>query len=389
MSSEKFLTEYFENMSEFEEDDDGIVTLDIRRDQPKYDFSDLGGKTEPPKEAYIMSFTENDLQDYDEKPLFEDFEELTFEEPLDVADLDSEFYVEDSFYEEGSHDDPETMIESLDSIEEKLDDGIEFLEEEVDEEDDLKDETSNLDDKQHESGNFLPGVSEPIVDADDADDMEQEPETNWADDKDTTKFIVYLRDSYANIPQHNGQSISGCERALTYLNKLNKEISEAVRIDDKNALDDVLEEIEDYRVKILKGMVALKQRVGILKKKLKEEGAKKASLSLKDMVKQSMEADGEIIKEAKSGAFQVVITPFERAICGILINSVVSAGHPFEEVYEYLKDKFDLDEREELAIIQIIMDMGLPIFKDRGLIGGESDGKSEGHHIDFIKNYLA
>ena len=84
------------------------------------------------------------------------------------------------------------------------------------------------------------------------------------------------------------------------------------------------------------------------------------------------------------------MTPFERAISGILINSVVSAGHPFEDVYDFLKEKYSLTDREELAILQLVMDHGMPIFKDRGTIGKtpEKGKETESHGIDFIKNYF-
>ena len=86
----------------------------------------------------------------------------------------------------------------------------------------------------------------------------------------------------------------------------------------------------------------------------------------------------------------MVVTPFERAICGIIINSVVSAGRPFETVYEFLKEKYDLNEREELSVLQILKDMGHPLFKDRGTIGNKNKEDGEVYQgIDFITNYFA
>ena len=77
-------------------------------------------------------------------------------------------------------------------------------------------------------------------------------------------------------------------------------------------------------------------------------------------------------------------------IAGIIINSVVSGGKPLEEVYDFLKEKYDLSDREELAIMQVIMDSGYPIFKDRGTFSSKKnkDG-AKGHGIEFIKNYFA
>ena len=74
----------------------------------------------------------------------------------------------------------------------------------------------------------------------------------------------------------------------------------------------------------------------------------------------------------------------------------MSAGHPFEDVYDYLNNKYAFSERDELSIMQLVMDSGHHIFKDRGSIGAKFDNKnldSGGnialHGIDFIKNYFA
>lgn len=361
MNKEEILTEYFENIQQPEGEEpffgEGSVAEVLAVDVD-------------PGEAFVVSFSEEDLnEDAEEEEVF--FDEFFFEEDEE----EGEEGFDDFSLEEISFDE-----EDLKGLGDEFSEDIQEIKEEIS-------NTPDLDD------NFLPGATEPILEEDDdkedeADDVEVE--TNWVDDRDPSKFINYLRDSYSNIPPHTGNTISGCERALAYLNKLHREISEAIRNDDKNALDEVLDEIEEYRVKILKGMVALKKRIGDLKRKFKEEGSQKIANEALDLIKESLESN-EIKKEAKSGSFQMVITPFERAITGMLINSVVSAGHPFEEVYDYLKKKFDITPREELAILQIIMDMGFPIFKDRGTIGesGDGDKKENGQGIDFIKNYFA
>lgn len=248
----------------------------------------------------------------------------------------------------------------------------------------------------------IPGAKESDVDdgrsripgsdyyEDDADDepVEEEEETTWKDDNDTGKFSEFLIRMYGEIPKHTGTSISGAERALTYLSGLNSEISKAIRIDSDNLLD--VDLIEDYRVKIMKDIVTLKNHIKKLEKKIR--GSKKsASEEVEEEKIVKAEAnDSSLKKEGSLPRATLIMTPFERAIAGILINSVVSAGHPFEEVYEFLRKKYKLDSREELAILQLVMDMGFPIFKDRGTIG-EDDKKEEegGNGIDFIKNYFA
>jgi hypothetical protein len=225
---------------------------------------------------------------------------------------------------------------------------------------------------------MLPGVDGVIE-----SDLHEEPEeeavvTDWQKDRDPKQFMAYILKIYpAEIPKHDGSSTLGCERAIQFLTKLNKEISEALRRDEDNCLD--IAKLEEVRVEILQGITKLKKHI----KKLNEK-SKKAEETL------SLVKEAEIEKQASTPIIQLVMTPFERAISGILVNSVVSSGKPFEEVYEFLKKEYKLDSREELAIFQILKDMGHPIFIDRGTISTtkkKEDGKSQG--VEFIKNYLA
>jgi hypothetical protein len=216
------------------------------------------------------------------------------------------------------------------------------------------------------------------------DDEEEEPEedleekqSDWMNDRDSKHFMEYILAAYPEgIPSHDGHSTLGCEKAILYLTHLNKEVSEALRSDKDDALD--LPTLEKLRVNMVRDVVSLKEHIKKLNKK-----HKKTSSSSNAIVK-----DAELKKEATTARFTMVITPWERAITGMIINSVVSAGKPFEDVYEFLKKKYKFTDREELAILQILMDMGQPIFKDRGTIG-ESMTDADGDGVDFMKNYFA
>ena len=359
MNGKEILTEYFEDeMAEtsapkFEDD---VVFIEAPADMREPNFE----VNEGPKsgQAYVVSFSEDDLP---------------------ALDLESDSVNHADFNED-------LITEEAARVEQPLDMNTDTVYEEESALESLSDESGE---PEISSGRFIPGVENfvPESEAEDTEELEDEViESSWVEDRDTSKFIDYLRESYSGVPKHNGNSISGCERALVYLNGLNREVSEAVRKDTENNLDEHLDEIEDFRVNIIQGMVALKTRIGELRKKIKEEGSqrKRSSDDSDELTK-----EGSIEKIATTAQIQLVMTPFERAISGILINSVVSAGHPFEDVYDYLKDKFELTPREELAIIQVVMDMGYPIFKDRGIIGTDAKGDGKGHGIDFIKNYLA
>lgn len=213
------------------------------------------------------------------------------------------------------------------------------------------------------------------------EEKEEEKETSWEEDRDVSKFMDYIHSSYpSKIPRHDGKSMIGCERAMLFLNKVNKEISEAIRMDSEGVLD--AEELEQTRIKIMKDLIVLKKHLNMLKEKVLETRA----TSENEIVKEA-----EIEKVAGTPVLQVVVTPFERAIVGILINAVVSAGNSFEDVFEFLKKKYDLSEREELAIIQLVMDSGYPIYKDRGSISEKesAEDKNGKDGIDFVRNYLA
>lgn len=219
----------------------------------------------------------------------------------------------------------------------------------------------------------LPGAAD--YSDDDGDDEPEEEEleeiiTDWMNDRDPSKFMEYINSAYpGGIPAHDGKSTLGCEKAVLYLVKLNKEISEALRSDKNDALD--LPTLEKARVNMVRDMVVLKEHVKKINKR-----HKKADLN-----------DSNIVKTAGTPVIQLVVTPWERAIAGMIINAVVSAGKPFDEVYEFLRDKYDFTERDELSIQQLLKDMGQPIYKDRGTIGDtDSD---EDNSVDYVKSYFA
>jgi hypothetical protein len=72
--------------------------------------------------------------------------------------------------------------------------------------------------------------------------------------------MAYIHSVYpSNIPKHNGQSKLGCEKAILWLDGLNKEISKALRLDKDDVLD--IDDLESLRVSIMKDIVALKNHI--------------------------------------------------------------------------------------------------------------------------------
>lgn len=248
-------------------------------------------------------------------------------------------------------------------------------------------------------GTPIPGSTTFAEDIDSADDHEvAEPETpkTWQEDRAVDNFMDYIKDSYpSKIPKHDGKSIVGAERAVKWLTNLGKEISEAVRKDESGVLDDAT--LEEIRVSVMKDILMLKEHIKKLDKTFKKQLKKKAGLDSGLMkyaeeieIAYNHEIEGEIRKTAAHPKLHLYVSPFERAISGIIINSVVSGGKPLEEVYDFLKEKYDLTDREELSIMQVIMDSGYPIFKDRGTFSSKDKKSGEkSYGIEFIKNYFA
>lgn len=248
-------------------------------------------------------------------------------------------------------------------------------------------------------GTPIPGSTTYAEDLDNQEDeVDDTPvkNTSWEEDRTVDRFMDYIKDSYpTKIPKHDGKSIVGAERAVKWLTNLGKEISEAVRKDESSVLDDAL--LEELRVKIMKDILLLKEHIKKIDKTFKKSLKKKAGLD-DDLMKYAEEIElaynyevsDEIKKIAAHPKINLYVSPFERAVSGIVINSVVSGGKPLEEVYDFLKEKYKLTDREELAIMQVIMDSGYPIFKDRGTFSSKKNKESgKGHGIEFIKNYFA
>lgn len=249
-----------------------------------------------------------------------------------------------------------------------------------------------------ETRETIPGSSAfaDDIDTDMADDPPPSKPKTWQEDRAVDNFMDYIKDSYPNkIPKHDGKSIVGAERAVKWLTNFGKEISEAVRKDDSGVLDDSI--LEEIRVSVMKDILLLKEHIKKLDKAFKGKLKKKAGLD-GDIMKYAEEIElsynheitSEIRKIAAHPKIQLVVSPFERAVSGIIINSVVSGGKPLEEVYDFLKEKYKLTDREELAIMQVIMDSGFPIFKDRGTFSSKkSKDSGKMHGIEFIKNYFS
>ena len=231
-------------------------------------------------------------------------------------------------------------------------------------------------------------------------DDEPEPETDYANDKDLSKFMSHVDELYpSQIPKHDGTSTVGCERAISFLDRMNGDISRAIREDHESVLD--IAKLEDVRVNIMRDVLVLKDHLGKLKKQIKDSHSQKdakassapswKSPSGRSLSYEQLKNAEELKKQAATpNNLVIAVSPFERAISGMMINAHVSAGHPMEDVYASLKKKYSLTDREELSIMQLCMDSGFHIFKDRGSYAPEASKDDEGKRgVDFVRNYFA
>lgn len=155
----------------------------------------------------------------------------------------------------------------------------------------------------------------------------------WASASDFVKYCV--RASRA-APKIKADSLNSLRRAIAYFDSLEQEIAEGAATDAEHAELSIeqletLDRVEEL-VDTVRGQLHIAaQRVGI---------AKKAS---------------------KATGFVYVVDPFLFSIARICINAKVANGKNIEDVFAKLASQFSIDDRETLAIRQIIRDMGYPI----------------------------
>jgi len=331
------------------------------------------------EDSTMINFAEDDALEFLEDFGAEAESETIFQEDLEKLEDATLGDILSPFAEgEGSFGD---LADTLDDMDEEV---TEFLEEKN--EDGKKFSDMSLSD-------FIPGAEgyQPA--------QKEEPLTDYANDKDLSKFMDHVVELYpAKIPKHDGTSTVGCERAISFLDRLNGDISRAIRDDHDSILD--IAKLEDIRVNIMRDVLVLKDHLGKLKKEIKDSHSKKEaavssapnwkSPSGRIISYDQLKKDEELKKQAATPNNVVIaVSPFERAISGMMINAHVSAGHPMEEVYASLKKKYDLTDREELSIMQLCMDSGFHIFKDRGSYAPEESGEnSDKRGIDFVRNYF-
>jgi hypothetical protein len=188
-------------------------------------------------------------------------------------------------------------------------------------------------------------------------------------------FLDWIQQRMQAIPHHSGQKISGVERAMAYLERIDREISKAVRADFNGEIP--IDAIDQVRDEIYDGLDRLKKRLDLLFGKMTKK-TKKASV-----VKEAA-----MTKEA-TGTHTVCVPVFIDTIARICINSMVSAGKDIEDVFHALVAKFKLDDREQLSLIQVLSDKGYVVRRPRGYLLDEEIDQTSTDNFDWGANYPA
>lgn len=224
-------------------------------------------------------------------------------------------------------------------------------------------------------------VEEPKDKDKDANDAKQsKPLGKWDwEAKGAKGFVAWIKERLVDVPKHSGYDTSGLERAISYMEKLDSEISRAMRLDLDGELD--ADKIEEVRSQIDEGIERLHVRLDKIKKKHGTgKKRKKANDDTEELVKLAQ-------KMPTITGIVVTVPLLISSLARVIINGMVSAGHSAEDSFDKLATKYKLTDREKQELVQHLMDMGLPVRRDRGIMLDEEYDATSSDNFDFGANY--
>lgn len=187
------------------------------------------------------------------------------------------------------------------------------------------------------------------------------------------EFINWIKERISSVPRHSGEDTAGLERAIAYLERLDNEISKAMRLDLDGELD--ASKVEESRVKIDDGISRIFNKLEKIKKFKKSKRKKTASL----------------VKEGQkiAGVQGIVVTVplLISRIARVCINGMVSGGHDIEDLFHRQAEKYDLTVREKAEVITLLGDMGFPMRMDRGYLEDEEVDARSSDNFDWSASY--
>lgn len=342
------------------------------------------------------------------------------DEPLYELDFASDSESEPLYFELNLEADEETpsditleeeldLSELFDDTEEMAEVVIELEDDDVTEEN-LLDLIDNLD---------LPGAEEISQLVSD----EPKRTTTWEDDGDHSKFIEYVVRRLQSIPHHSGQTTVGCEKAMSYLRKLDKEISKAIQSDEDNVIDEataerIRDKIHDFISQLEDAYYELTSEKRKRRKKASSFSLGKtiyarindgknieyfASVTASDgeerllkveieeptpsEVQAFIKGDKGLTKEA--GQLMTFVDPFLQSITRLLITAHVRNGKDIRDVYSQLDAQYNFTPREQLSIHELLLQKGLGLNVDLGRLQEKEVSSVDGNNVEFSTEYYA
>lgn len=214
-------------------------------------------------------------------------------------------------------------------------------------------------------------------DENDAKKSKKPEKWDWAA-KGSHGFITWVKERIDDVPKHSGYDTAGLERAVSYLEKLDSEISKAMRMDLDGELD--ANKIEEVRSQIDNGISRLHDRLDKIKKSKKTKRKKSAEDLNSELVKEAQKITGV------QGIFVTVPLLISR-IARVCINGMVSAGKDIEDLYHSQVKRYKLSEREQAEVRQLLEDMGYALKQDRGQFPEDQFDPASEDNLDFNPNY--
>lgn len=219
---------------------------------------------------------------------------------------------------------------------------------------------------------------EEITDENDARKSKKSDKWDW-ESKGASGFVSWIKERIDTVPRHSGMDTAGLERAISYLERLDTEISKAMRLDLEGDLD--ANKIEEVRSKIDDGLARLHERLDKVKKSKKGYKKKKAEfLSEPGLVKEAQKITGV------QGIYVTVPLLISR-VARVCINGTVSAGHDIEDLYNRQVKFYKLSTREQAEVMQLLADMGYPVRQDRGFMPEDALEISDSDGMDWAANF--
>lgn len=273
-------------------------------------------------------------------------------------------------------------------------DNVFEVKEESKEEEDKKDVDIKIVDPEvvvFEFEGALPGapeaIEDPVLEVVEEEEKEAPKESKKKNDKwdweskGATGFFEWVKEMFNKVPSHTGYDSAGLERAVSFLEKLDEEISRAMKSDLDGELD--AHKIAEIRNRIDDGLEKLLDRLDKVKKNTKSKRRKKrSSLDQNEIVKEGQKITGV------QGPF-ITVSMLIAGIVRTCINAEVSAGHDIEDSFNKLAKKYDLSDRERFEAINLLFDMGYPMRIDRGLIDEENTDQRSSENFDWAQQFNA